>query len=641
MINFVQVDKRHLSFEINRSNIVYEGLIISNDVLLHGGSEIEVATLYKAMEASLRNIKDQVVLQRRDLKEQQAKFASQQIQLEQQIAEAEQQRRLVTSLVAKIAQAEASLSEKNERIAIREASLKVLELELSQKRRQFEDSQQALNSSQQVLETQRHELTELQQQIETNTAVLDAQQLKLEAQRLELDQKIEVVSRQEETIASQRNVIVVFLMLLLLVTFFIIVRQKQTLARERLLLKAEAELVVAQRESIAAYESSLKIKNDFLTAINHELRTPMNGILGAVQVAQKTDVESLISAIDLIDKSANEMMQLVDDILTYTEIQSQQLVACNTEGSLQDICDALYDHYNEVCRARQLELRWRVGDRVPNYVEIDLRKLEKILRKLLDNAVKFTQEGFVSFLASVNDAESCLEFTVEDSGPGIDPSQEQHLFEAFNQLETGFTRTYGGMGIGLSICKSLSEVMGGNVRLNAHRIIEHDEALAGLPQGCSISLTLPYKALSEAPLLSPDILTHSTERRPILIVEDNVVNQKILQKMLFRIGYHSIVAGDGRQALDAMSVTSPALVLMDLQMPVMDGFSCTRHIRAREDENRSVPIIALTANLIDSQQSSCIEVGMNAYLGKPVDLTVLKNTIHRFIAPGDFIERRS
>lgn len=674
MVNFIQSAKQRISFQINRSNIVYEGLSISNDVLIHGGTEIEVAKLYKQMESSLKNIKDQVLNQKtslrslqNQLREKQAALArqlrrieTQQEKLDDQKASIEAQKQNIQQLTQDIEGARSLLAQKNQLIDKREQKLSRLAFELKEKRNQFEQSQQALKASQQLLEQQQSSVESLAKEISDNEAILDLQMLKLADQEQELDKKTLRVSEQQQTITWQRNLIAGVLFLVLIVTILIIIRQRQALERERKLLKAEARIVEVQQESIQAFESSIQLKNDFLTAINHELRTPMNGILGALELARSEDTKSVQGSIDMIGQSAGEMMNLVDDILTYTEIQSEQAASNPQPFELWEFLQKQHDRFSRLSKDKGLILNWQQSSDLPKTIALDHKKLAKILDKVIDNAIKFTDKGTVSvfikacFLTQESGEEQpCLKITIADTGPGISEEFLAELGVGFMQDDSGLSRKHSGLGIGLAISRSYCNVMRGNLTIEnlqpQKQLLDENDAQFAIKlaasshlSGCKVSIELPFEASiaqhsgqsvtdythCDQPSLSPQV------SGPVLVVEDNQVNQKIMQKMLQRIGYKSIVVSNGEEALKFLEHTKPALIFMDLQMPVMDGFDCTRIIRSKVDELGRIPIIALTANLIDSQQHSCLEAGMDAYLGKPITLPVLENTMKRYFMSG-------
>ena len=249
---------------------------------------------------------------------------------------------------------------------------------------------------------------------------------------------------------------------------------------------------------------------------------------------------------------------------------------------------------------------------------MDEEKLATILSKLLDNAIKYTKTGQVTFHIKCDQRALPWQLItiVKDTGIGVVKEKQQTIFESFTQSEGGFQRRYGGLGIGLSICKKLTQALGGELTL---------ESAVG--QGSMFTATFPIEPGVE-PVESKNLASADL---PILVVEDNLVNQKLMEKLLEKSGYTSLIAGNGKEALEILGKKDISLILMDLQMPVMDGFSCTAKIRGREDHLKDIPIIAVTANLMDTDKERCIECGMNDFLKKPIKLDKLLNSLSCYI----------
>ncbi|OUS07708.1 hypothetical protein A9Q81_01115 [Gammaproteobacteria bacterium 42_54_T18] len=380
------------------------------------------------------------------------------------------------------------------------------------------------------------------------------------------------------------------------------------------------EKIAAQKESIEAYESNLKLKSDFITSISHELRTPMNAILGGVELAKGTDAQYVAESLKIIRSGANDMMGVVDDILIHTEIQAGQLKIKRESSQVSFAMGKLAEHYKAVCKERNLTFFSDVNSNVPNWIVTDRHKLTVILTKLLDNAVKFTEQGEVRLNASVDDntMPPQLICIVSDSGPGVAQDQQELIFDPFMQIEGGFTRRHGGMGIGLSICRRLAESLDGSLKVDS-----------GLGEGSRFTLKMPLEVGEPVHLHIPDQLASAD--LPILVVEDNIVNQKVIAKMLKKLGFSSLVASHGEEALSALKENTVSLILMDLQMPVMDGFTCTSTIRTSDWEYKDIPIIAVTANVMDQDKSRCDEIKMNDFLEKPLKLNVLRNCLSQYI----------
>lgn len=368
------------------------------------------------------------------------------------------------------------------------------------------------------------------------------------------------------------------------------------------------------------FEYNEKVRNDFITSISHELRTPMNAILGGLDLAHKHIPGRLKAPMDIIRNGATHMMNLVNDILTHTEIQSDRIAVQSDHINSHSLLRSMSESYRYLCEDKSLQLAWIVDNSLPKWICTDEKRLVIILSKLLDNAIKFTEQGQITLNITCDQSTSPWQFIciVQDTGIGIAQEKQTHIFDSFVQSDGGFQRRYGGLGIGLSICKKLTEAMGGELSL---------ESIEG--QGSSFTVILPI-ALGVEPIIEKNTNFASFDL-PILVVEDNRVNQKVMIKLLEKIGYKSLIANHGKEALEILEKEAVSVILMDLQMPVMDGLTCTAKIRGREDKLKNIPIIAVTANLMDADKERCIESGMNDFIKKPIKPHILRNSLLRFI----------
>lgn len=380
------------------------------------------------------------------------------------------------------------------------------------------------------------------------------------------------------------------------------------------------EKITAQLESIKSFESNLKLKNDFITSISHELRTPMNAILGGIEVATESDCKDFGEPLKIIRSGANDMMNLVDDILIHTELQSGQLTVVNENAHVRTALNKINDYYGDLCKERGLDFHYELDSNVPDWIATDKRKLTVILTKLLDNAVKFTEKGKIKLKISVdnNAHPPLLLCAVFDTGPGIPKDHQSLIFDPFVQIEGGFTRRHGGMGIGLSICRRLAEALQGTLTL---------ESIVG--EGSQFTLSFPLQV--GVPTEELPASEGAPSDLPILVIEDNVVNQRVIVKILQKLGLTSLVANHGQEALEILESNAVSLILMDLQMPVMDGFRCTKTIRESSWAYKKIPIIAVTANVMDQDKARCKDVGMNDFLEKPLKLNVLRDCLAQYI----------
>jgi len=375
--------------------------------------------------------------------------------------------------------------------------------------------------------------------------------------------------------------------------------------------------------AIAKAKAADRSKSEFISVISHELRTPMNGIMGGLQIVKEPLNKSHKETAAIIQKSADDMVCIINDIITYAELQGGLLNYKELSFDPLNCFNKLRNVYEPLCQEKGLNSTWQYDQTLPKWIKTDEEKLETVISKLLDNAVRFTDRGKVAFSAycDKNAGQWRLVCSVNDSGIGIAETAKADIFNVFQQVDKGFNRKYGGLGIGLANCKELVNVMGGTLRLESKQA-----------KGTIFILDIPILEGTKNQSLSNNPHVIKTTH-PILIVEDNKVNQQVLVAMLRKLGYESIIANHGQEALDILEKESISLILLDLQMPVMDGFTCAKAIRSRDDELCATPIIAVTANVIDADKERCFQVGMNGYLPKPVRRSCLESELEKFLSP--------
>lgn len=412
--------------------------------------------------------------------------------------------------------------------------------------------------------------------------------------------------------------ILVFLLLVLLLEALTIFRPLVGSLTETL-----NDLRGVRLESEKALEKALeseRLKSAFLANISHEIRTPLNGILGSLQLMSRSGLKSEEREhLDTVSRSGEALVRIVDDILVMSMIQSGQLQLISKAFSPTKILNQVAQSEGLAAKSSGLELKISVDDNVPAWVVGDPDRVLQVLFNLVNNAVKFTEKGEVRLcLCSTPQG---LKFQVEDTGPGIPKEQLSAALTPFRQLDSGNERSHQGTGLGLPICFNLLKLMG-----------SHLEAGTSREGGALFSFVLDLEAVdsAELPVGKPAVVAHTGQfySGRVLVVEDLPMNQKVARRMLEKFGLETESALDGQQALDILEKESFDLVLMDLQMPVMDGLEATRRLRARED---STPIVALTANAEPESQERCLAAGMNDYMTKPVRLSRLREVLARFL----------
>lgn len=392
--------------------------------------------------------------------------------------------------------------------------------------------------------------------------------------------------------------------------------------------------VMLQQANNSLLESN-QLKDEFLATISHELRTPMNGVIGCLENIRSEIKDGKLAAyIDSADRSAHQMMLLVDGILTYTEIHSHGLRLDRSPFELQKLVQTLDNFYRDSASAKGLDFTIDVEEQVPNLLIGDRRQLLQILGNLIDNAIKFTPTGFVNVSFTANETDQVkhtanLTISVKDSGIGISAEKSQLIFEKFRQADGSFHRSYGGLGIGLAICKDLSDLMGATLTFDSS------------PQGTEfhLAIEIPYVAqpedTEENEPTTASISNEGDEALPAnltaMVVEDNPVNQMVLKGMLKKLEFEVLTAENGQVAIDILQDKTVHVILMDCQMPVMDGFEATRQIRTMNNDNAAVPIIAVTANAMAKDRDNCLQAGMDDYLSKPVKAHQIKQILAKWL----------
>ena len=409
--------------------------------------------------------------------------------------------------------------------------------------------------------------------------------------------------------------------------------------------------VGALRESKEAAEAANRAKSQFLANMSHEIRTPLNGVLGMNQLLEGTDLtEKQSHYVTVMGNSGRTLLELINSVLDLAKIEAGKIEVESIPFNARQLVEDTVVSFAAVARPKNIDLIRIVDPQVPAEIIGDPNRTKQILSNLIGNALKFTEHGFISTKLSIMAAQEdrvTLRFEVRDSGIGIDPEVQARIFESFSQADGSTTRKYGGTGLGLTIARDLAQAMGGDI------------GVTSTPgEGATFWFTIECRAedsrhSGQGSLSDRDGVDslHDDDGllvgMSVLLCEDNPVNLEVALGMLRQLGCTADAATNGREAIARWEEGAYDLIVMDCQMPDMDGYTASREIRrlekeavSKDPELVSIPIVALTANALSGDREKCLAAGMTDYLAKPFKLSELKDVVARVLSKGDYVSRK-
>jgi signal transduction histidine kinase len=385
--------------------------------------------------------------------------------------------------------------------------------------------------------------------------------------------------------------------------------------------KAEREL----HDAIKAAEAASKAKSEFLANTSHEIRTPLNAITGFSNILlkllnQKKVDESFEQYLNIIIKSGENLTEVINNVLDLSKIESGKMEIQRETFDLEVVIKSLVAIYKHQAFEKGIELEYRFDKNLKGLIISDRLKINQILTNLIGNAIKFTEKGIIHI--DTQKQENNILFTVKDSGVGIPENQVDIIFNSFEQADNSLTRSYGGSGLGLTITKRMTELLGGKIWLDTEE-----------GKGSIFYFNIPLEKVAALENQHSEVSSISFDKKnKVLLVDDNEENLLLVQILLQEFGLKPILARNGLEAIEKVKEFSPDLILMDIQMPEMDGLQATKQLR-KSDDFKNKPIVGLSAHALKEHEEEAFKVGMNDYLTKPLDSRKLEEILIKYLKP--------
>jgi len=631
-LNFYDIGKSKIKFRINKANVINQNLGVDPDIILLGGSEVDVATLYRQGQEKLDSAKKQLEKIEEDIKRistDRAALSQQLSQRQEQLREQsdkliearEQVKKLteqsqhyqsqVEEFSKKLKGSQLKLEQQSLTIAQQKSSISQQESLQSKIEQELQTQQQRINKQQSALDERKQRLDQQKNEIELRSSILEKQQSQINSQYqrinkqkntiLEQEQKIqkqsEEMSHRGKVIADQQTYLfllslLVGMAMLVIVLIYRNSRQSrvvnQQLTEQRDLLSRSA-IELAKARDIA--DKANQAKSSFLANMSHELRTPLNAVLGFSEfLASDSDLsEKQLRYINIVNRSGQHLLSMINDVLDISKIEAGMISVDLESINIRELCNDVFSILSAKAETEGLRLKLQIEDEVPDYIVSDSVKLRQILINLLGNSIKFSQKGDVILKVSATGNHEKLQFKVTDQGIGISKEHQSLIFKPFAQVGDSLENRKG-TGLGLSISRQYAILMGGDLNV---------ESSPG--EGSTFTCALPLRTgvASSAKILPFNRRVVGLEdqciKRSILVVDDHIESRMLLNNILSSVGFHVEEAANGKIAVDIFGKNKFDLIFMDINMPILDGIEATRQIRQIEG-GADVKIVAITAN---------------------------------------------
>jgi len=605
MINFKRNNEANLTFEINRINLEREGFIITKELLLLGGTEMDIIELFNKTEETLKReiryaetLKKEIDTKKREIENLESNMDSINLKVRRQQI-------LIQGQEQEIMSHQSELDYQKNKISEQENLLNKLKLDKNKIKTTLENGQKSLKLLQDLLLKEQYKIDDNKAIIASNHQLIEDQKGKLSIQRNTID-------RNKMLLYFSIAFLVIFLILAL-----VIFGGYKRKIRSNEILKTKNEQILNQgkiiKEQSAIVHKKARHKEEFLANMSHEIRTPINTIVGYVQLLANQPLnETQQGYLNNVKLASNHLLYQVNDLLDYSKIEAGKV---HLEALPFDLHKVVYDSVSSleiVAKDKGLLLEVLNLKAVPRYVVGDYIKLHQVLINLIGNAVKFTHKGKVAVeLTEISRIENSTEinFNIIDTGIGISEENQKHIFEKFSQSDNSITRKFGGTGLGLTISKTLVDLFGGKLEVKS----VEDEGSEFF-----FTISLPLASEEESFVDSEsNIKVDNIENVEILLADDNEINRLMLIQMLTDWNPKIKIdeAKNGLEVIDMVIKKKYDLILMDLQMPKLNGLEASEYIRTKLKSD--IKIIALTANTTKNAQENCEKVGMNGFLLKP------------------------